>query len=286
MKKRTLILPLVLVVAFILGIVAYINSDSYKIRKSTRAMLEGDYKTALLEIQEINTSQTTSIKQYLNILEKRDQLVENFDKEKLTDTGVFVDEFVSAVESFSETTISYYLPQKLTDQCEYYKKISTQIQDYTRFLWTTYDDVQAVLENEIIRNCHDQYTYNELKNNVDKSQEALDKLRNYLSSREYEVNCYDCGEYVNRFQKVNTQIYDAVESSIEVENMIIEAHLEDDSDMNALYHYKNPNKNYKKEISWFLVPISESGGSYENAKRMTYTLKHAMFAYYINQYDS
>lgn len=275
----------ILIVLIVIGVFMVVNSEAYKTKKASNAMLKGEYSDALVGIQTIYTPEADSIRSYLTVLEKRDLITEYFDKSTLSSYGEYVTDFFDAVQSFSDSTTYYYLPEELKKQCDYYKKISEEMTHYLAQFYWYISNVQDVLLNDVIQNREYSFTLNMLKENVDNSNDVLLKMEQFFEDKSGIINWKDCGEYTELFGNCLEHLLEKVEKEIVDSNLVISYGLAKGYGMNDTLYLEDANEEYSKIICEELEPVIDSDSIENNAKKLYFTLSNGMCCYYINQYE-
>lgn len=284
--KRIILISFFVCIAIgIISIIMHFNSDSYKIEKATDLIIwDKNYDEALRLIQDIDGREAEAVRDYITIvIEKRQALAEGFSQSSLTESGEAVDEFLNALNTFTESKMYHYLPDTLKQQyestVEYTESITEHLEDIPYYII----DAQTVLLNEPKRKTGESFTLNEMQNNVETSKKALQNLSyaTYLSSG---VSWDVCGEYTQYFEEKLDDLTTAINEEIESEKEFIKESLDEGFDLSATiyltYYRENPTEGYSY-LPYPLENVYNHDDIYENAWDLFFTVERGMYVYYI-----
>lgn len=172
LNKKILIIVSLIFVVFIILIVSITNSESYRINKATKYLLDGNTSAALSKISDIYSTETDLMRSYSSVIEAKN----NFEIycESKSSFGVQSDDEsndYSAVEHFMETLEAFYkqnedvlylLPEELKQQAKYYLDVYQSI-DVAEDQDGIFSDLLKVYENDFVKNniIHMTYVYND-----------------------------------------------------------------------------------------------------------------------------
>lgn len=263
----------------------HFNSDSYKIEKATDLIIwDKNYDEALHIVRDIDGREAKAIREYITtVIEKRQNLIYGFSQTSLVESGEEVDEFLEALNAFTESKMYHYLPEQLKQQYKSTVEYTESITEYLKDIPYYIIDAQTVLLNEPKRKTGESFTLNEMQNNVETSKKALQNLSyaTYLSSG---VSWDVCGEYTQYFEEKLDDLTTAINEEIESEKEFIKESLDEGFDLSATiyltYYRENPTEDYSY-LPYPLENVYNHEDIYKNAWNLFYTVERGMYVYYI-----
>lgn len=306
-RKNTYIIASAVAAALIiiLGIVciAHFNSDSYKLKKASELVCDGDYSEGIDKLSGVYDPQAELIRNYVGVLEARDAFMDSFDSSVFLlyeDSEMLsnADEFKSKVYEFNQNENLYLLPDNLSSQFNYYldvcknvDEVCNQTDGKSESLQYMYAQPQYVFLNCPTRNRESRFTLSDMQYNIDISKSAVDVLQNWISENIQDfsnsedkfqgLNNDNCPAELLTFYNITNALITSCNSELESEQDILEQDLKE-FDLHDRLYLTNPNTSYSSFVNPQLNYVATVADISKNALAFKNTYYVEMIAYCLN----
>lgn len=193
------VLSIVICLCLVAGIGSgiYFNSESYKISKAETLILDGEFHKALDKIDSVNTDQAEAMREFVDLELSIKKFLENYSGGLINDSSASgeevlknLDEVLSCIDGFQERSKYSWLPKKLADKYHFYYTMQTYWNDNFFEYELVFCEVQEVFNNPVVRNqatedSYKRFTLEELQENVDVSQNALNTINSQFLKKSW-----------------------------------------------------------------------------------------------------
>lgn len=288
-----------LAVVVLTAVLIHINSDSYKIKKAAQLVCNYQYSGAINKLSEVYSPQAEIIRDYIDVLEARDNFLEEYSANGIekalidNDYAYIVDaaaKFRTELRAFEENENLYLLPSVLRTQFEYYIDVCDSIDKllYDEGLYSMCYNTQRVFLNEPIRQMEDEFTLQELQNNINLSESGVQKLNQFLNEKVYDfsnsgqkfdtLRAEYCPDELRGFYELTYDLIIAGETKIEEEQKIIDQYKEE-FDMDDRLHFKYTDPDYTEFVCDGLKELADESDASYNANALANTFSVNMLKY-------